>query len=1176
MEGIDITKTKIPEFGPLSLTWFKPMYIDDEKWSNVISYVWAQLLCSDVYKTIVKNWKTGFPNYLKTFKYDHNNKKYFKPTSVQKNEVQLKSMIDSLKLFDQTVSESITGLETLIQLLQNWDSIDGSTYADKIFVDMKKSLNSSLNEKNRITYDKDGNIIKESTGREAFVQFFNRLPFTAVVNIGRKRDGRIKTDILSDISEEDEFDIENSDVRDSIVDILEDKMSEIVLGKAEADKEITDLQVELKKLKEKEYLSREELKSNWKQLPRSEKKKFEHSLKNEFLKMLYQCRLTKFKEYLTIVYQNVVQNDKYRNLLIQSLPDLQSYFIMGQLKYNRIIYVDPFNFQKPLLGVGVIDHTLRGTNNVGRVLMDLRKELVIKKKQHLDKETIAKSLSTKKRFLLAHGKLGELLKQRDIKEFVGLNTDQIIQRLNDGVRVQTPNRSYLIYPDCSTVDCNNLSLDKVSEILKDMGLEDIKVQSYNKTRPDFPELSEWSIDFIYNKNINGVQTIFDYEEHNPGNLANFLRKQYLRKLYEVQVEEEKMNIVRAVLEFLYLSDTKNRVKEREMEALITQELSDLPSLELAALIEVLDKAYTGGDLEEVVAEKCGVCDKQVTLEDTDYDITEFVAYVLERDVKQGKLISRIRQAQVNDAESWKFLKKMKKLPISISSEPSISEDLELLDPRDLHVASLFEGSFEDPSKDPSDKPNPIYDQAKLMSNRALSSGSKTTGDIIFSSIPGQYQPFELSPTAPIICTIDYYKFPTVLHAVCYLWFTREFIIPRDQSYQMLLKQNWRDLLATLRIFDDINEIPFNEFKTGLESKGFFDIARDIEERLKILRKNNFDISVNSTTSSKDIELGDLPISKSLLKHELLVRLLDSGKYEENPFVTWDIAFKILLDMMDRNMFETAKKALDKAHEVKFASKMMKELLSRSGSSILYHGDREDTVLGVGPKKSGLNLAGHSLMELRETLREQSSDIIEPDDETSEQLVALFTGKIKLFGELLQLLNKHFNDIDLAVKLSRGFLVLYKINCGAGEGAPFKITNKLQYVVKGIANKYSQRYKDIASLLWDYIKIMYGQYSRVVQSKPTISPEKTCMFDINEKSISKDTEEKSKVIVTKLLRCLLVEFNSQDKMNKIEEISQEIVSSNIGRSKYIGNLKLKHLSPLQRDQIINGEVEYYEM
>ena len=199
----------------------------------------------------------------------------------------------------------------------------------------------------------------------------------------------------------------------------------------------------------------------------------------------------------------------------------------------------------------------------------------------------------------------------------------------------------LIYPDCTVVDCKNLSLDDVREHLKNIGLEDIEIQSYNKSPPDFPELSEWSVNFIYDKNINGVKTIFDHEENNPGNLANFLRKQYLRKLYEVQVEEEKMNIVRAVLEFLYLSDTQNRVKEREIEALITQELSDLPSLELTALIEVLDKAYTSGQLEEVVAQKCDVCDKQVTIDGEDYDISDFVSYVLERDVRQGKLISRV-------------------------------------------------------------------------------------------------------------------------------------------------------------------------------------------------------------------------------------------------------------------------------------------------------------------------------------------------------------------------------------------------------------------------------------------------------------------------------------------------------------------------------------------------------
>lgn len=1187
MEGIDISKTKIPEFGPLSLSWFKPMYIDDEKWSNVISYVWAQLLCFDVYKAIVKNWKTGFPNYLKTFKYDHNNKKYFKPNSLQKNEIQLRSTIDVLKLFNKTVEESISGLETMIQLLENWDSIDDPEFnASKIFTDMKKSLTSVLEEKNRIKYDKEGKITNETTSRQAFVQFFNRLPFAAMVSQTQKRRGKpIKTDILSDISDDDEFDIENNDIRESIIGILEDKMSEVVTAKEETEKELSSLAAELQKLKEKEYFSREELKEIWKQLPRSEKKKFEKSLKKEFLNMMYQCRKSKFKEYLTIVYQNVVQNDNYRNSLMQTLPNLQSYFLTGQIKHNRIIYIDPFNFQKPLLGVGVIDNVLRGANNVGRVLMDLRKELIVKKKEHLDEETLAKSLSTKKRFLLAHGKLADLLRQRDIKEFIGLNTDQIIQRLNDGFRVQTPNRSYLIYPDCSVVDCKNLSLDKVSELLKDMGLEDIEVQSYSKMSPDFPELTESTIDFIYDKNVNGVKTIFDYEESKSGNLANFLRKQYLRKLYEVQVEEEKMNIVRAVLEFLYLSDTKNRVKVNEMEALITQELSDLPSLELAALIEVLDTAYTTGQLEEVVADKCGVCDKQVTIGDTDYDIAEFVAHVLERDVKKGKLISRVRQAQVNEAEDWKFLKQtINKIPNTTDIVPIAGQDL--LDPRDLHVASLFEGSFGEGQKSnellqevlgataKSDLDNVI--QAIQQDTISQRSNPKMSGDIIFSSVPGQYQPFELSPTAPIICTIDYFKFPTVLHAVCYLWFTREFKIPRNQSYQMLLKENWRDLLISLRIFDEINEIPFNEFKTGLESRGFLDIAQDIEQRLRDLRKTRIDISAGPQVSSDWAVLDDLPISRSLLKHELIVRLLDSNKYEENPFVTWDESYKILVNMMDRNMFETAKKALDKAHEVKFDTKTMKQLLSRTGSSILYHGDREDVVLGIGPNKNGLNLAGNSLMELRQALREQSSDILEPDDEISEQLVALFTGKLNLFGELLQLLNKHFNDLDLAVKLARGFLVLYKINCGSGEGAPFKITSKLQYVVKDISKKYSERYKNVTSLLWDYIKIMYGQFTREMLSKPTVSPEKSCMFDVNEKSISKLTEEKAKVIVTKLLRCLLIEFDSQDKINKIDEIAKEIISSNIGRSKYIGKLKLKQLTPLQREQIINGEVEYYDM
>ena len=73
------------------------------------------------------------------------------------------------------------------------------------------------------------------------------------------------------------------------------KIAEIVMVKEEAEKDIASLSEKLKKIKEKEYFSREELKESWKKLPKSEKKKCEKSLKEEFLNMMYQCRLAKFK-----------------------------------------------------------------------------------------------------------------------------------------------------------------------------------------------------------------------------------------------------------------------------------------------------------------------------------------------------------------------------------------------------------------------------------------------------------------------------------------------------------------------------------------------------------------------------------------------------------------------------------------------------------------------------------------------------------------------------------------------------------------------------------------------------------------------------------------------------------------------------------------------------------------
>ena len=94
--------------------------------------------------------------------------------------------LHSLKLFNQTIEESISGLETLVELIANWDSIDDPDFkASKIFVEMKRSLNSVLDENNRIKYDQHGNIVEQITARQAFVQFFNELPFASMVNNNR-------------------------------------------------------------------------------------------------------------------------------------------------------------------------------------------------------------------------------------------------------------------------------------------------------------------------------------------------------------------------------------------------------------------------------------------------------------------------------------------------------------------------------------------------------------------------------------------------------------------------------------------------------------------------------------------------------------------------------------------------------------------------------------------------------------------------------------------------------------------------------------------------------------------------------------------------------------------------------------------------------------------------------
>ena len=1196
MDGIDISKKHIPEFGPLSLTYNNPIYIDDKKWSDILSYVWAQLLCNDTYKNIVRNWRSGFSNYLKTFKYDHETKKYYKNHkgkfgTIQplgyyynsKKEVNNQSSKENIQMYQlllQTLEDGIEGITLLNELLEEWDNIDNTSAS--IFQSMKKNILSALSESNRTKKDKEGNIISVMTQKDAFLEFFRYLPFANVIPTfkGSSRSGSavrgiykkdidtsgvVLTNILDSIDDEDEnLDINSEIDRSSLIQGFLDIKSDIEEQKKEIEQKIETLKTTIldKKI---DYFTREELLTKWKELPKSEKNKFQKSLKDEFLKMMSECRLAKFKEFLTIAYTSVLTYDKYKEMLLSTIPNIENYFKGGSVEWNNLIYIDPFNYQKPMLGVGILNHVLRGPNNVGRVLMSLRTQLVFDTKKHRDIEKVEKDLNTKKRFLLVHDKLRNLLKTRDIKDFLGLSVDEIIHRMNNAIRVNTPNRSFLVFPDCDVIDCNKLTITDIQQLLGNIVEGDIKIQSFVKTPIVFPEHEEWVLDLVYKNDINGIKRIFDYEQLIPGSLSSYLRKKELKNLYDIQVEEEKMTVTRAVLEFIYLSDNQKRIPASDIETIVTQELSNLSNIEREALIDVLDNAYITDTLGNIIGNCDGSCEEKIEIEvDEDdpklLDIKEYVPYVLERDKLLGKLVRRIHTSEVNEANKWKFDEEPEE--ISITEEIIEPDSDELLNPRDIHISSLFS----------TDAKNIFPGKESKVGVPIDSNQMKMQKDIIFSSVPGQYTPFLLSPTAPIITTIDYFKFPTVLHSVCYLWFTREFNLSRNESYQMLLKENWKEFLTDLQIFEEITEIPFIEFKSGLEKKGLDTIAKDIEEKLKqsthLITKN-----IDSTHQKSKL---DLPVSKALLKHELFTHLLNIEKYQESPFISWDEAYNLLVKVMDQELFQSTKNALDKAHSVKFENEALKNLLLRTGESLIYHGDREDSVLGIGPNREGHNLAGLSLSKLRDDIRQESGNYIELDIETARNLANLFQEKIKVFGELIELLNEYTDNINLTIKLARGFLVLYKVNCGDGEGPPFTLSTLLHNQINSFSHKYNERNKSIKSLFWDYVKILYGQYILAISNKNIIDSDKSCMFDILEKTISKKTETNAKLIITKLFRCLLIEFQAQDKLKNIDELSEKIVVSNKGRAKYIGQLKLKNLTVDQKDQIINGEINYYNL
>jgi hypothetical protein len=105
----------------------------------------------------------------------------------------------------------------------------------------------------------------------------------------------------------------------------------------------------------------------------------------------------------------------------------------------------------------------------------------------------------------------------------------------------------------------------------------------------------------------------------------------------------------------------------------------------------------------------------------------------------------------------------------------------------------------------------------------------------------------------------------VLHATCYLWFTRENKLDRDVAYKLLLKNKWGNLLTKLRILtgtdqfrtlEKLYEITWKDFEVPLKNEGLYSVIQHLKKTINIVDENAL-------------------ISVAKLKHEMFDFLIDT-------------------------------------------------------------------------------------------------------------------------------------------------------------------------------------------------------------------------------------------------------------------------------------------------------------
>jgi hypothetical protein len=205
--------------------------------------------------------------------------------------------------------------------------------------------------------------------------------------------------------------------------------------------------------------------------------------------------------------------------------------------------------------------------------------------------------------------------------------------------------------------------------------------------------------------------------------------------------------------------------------------------------------------------------------------------------------------------------------------------------------------------------------------------------------------------------------------------------------------------------------------------------------------------------------------------------------------------------------------------------------------------------------------------------------IPPD--TLDDAILFFETKILMFSTVAKTINNFVKDEDTSLKLARGMLELYKINCVKGENVSFQLGKRLKSVIRRIADSYPGRTREAWSLMSDYVKVLFGQYAAFNQQRPGIEPnEFTCLFFDNPTTVQEREDfaissGKATDLLRNYFRCLFKMFNIQE-TNIIDDMTTSILSLRDSRTWFIGHIELRDLSDEQREDIIDGNLNYQDM